>query len=103
MKKIADRIITPGQIYFEGFFPPRERGLLPSVKLTWDGRMIQMFTEDLEQGETDMRVLQHAPEMLGILRSFVEQFESSWGASNVYEQNKALTQAREVIKKIENR
>ncbi len=58
---------TPGPIVFEGPFPPRESGLLPSVKCTWDGRMIQMFTNDFEQGEIDVRLLCAAPELLNAL------------------------------------
>ncbi len=55
---------TPGQILFEGWFPNREPGLLPSAKLNWDGRTIQMFTENLEQAEIDMRFLASAPDLL---------------------------------------
>lgn len=63
---------TPGQIRFEGWFPPRETGLLPSVKANWDGRTIQMFTDNLEQGETDLKFLAAAPAMFNALQRFAD-------------------------------
>lgn len=55
---------TPGTIRFEGWFPAREPGLLPSVKADWEGRMLQLFSQDLEQAEIDMKLLCAAPELL---------------------------------------
>ena len=66
---------TPGPIRFEGWFPPREPGLLPSVKLTWDGRMIQMFSNDLEQAEKDAHLIESAPDLLAQLQALSVQIE----------------------------
>jgi len=72
---------TTALIRFEGWMPPREHGLLPSIKCNWDGRMLQLFTDNLEQGEADMKhlsaILNFHDELVGALEEMTAQITST--------------------------